>query len=303
MSPVEPSEQHSDRRRNIFFVIAVLAAAFLVLTVISVEKFKNYLKIQGGELRYEYSYGDDESDDDVVIEEDDVDVVDDVVNTGQLVIPGYIAYGGVSAPNINETWLSNEMSTWWDMNPEGLCTSLAPYASKEDIAPYYGYPTGASLQQKDVQAALFDYLGVNEDVRKYASAALLSEVSEDAFVMGVCEGPNTGVFLKTMEADGRIAVVYSMFVDDAGMFRIIPYQPVAGLMDGYEFIPDTGRGYALISTGYGDAGFISWKYYKLNAEFMTTELIESCAGGPELDGMGNYIENSWSLECELEYSL
>jgi len=304
LPPSISPEQHSDRRRNILFVLAVLAAAFLVLTVISVEKLKRYVEEQGGDVEFEYSYGDDGLGSvafDVALEDDDAGETDDEkLSVEPLVIPEYIGYGGVPSPDVDETWLSNEMRVWWDVNPEGLCASLTPYVSQNDVAPYYGYPTGVSLQEKDVQGVLFDYLGVNEDVRKYASTALASAVSEDALVMGVCAGANTGVFLKTMEAEGRIAVVYSMYVNEDGMFRIVPYQPVAGLMDGYEFIPDTGRGYALIGTGYGDAGFISWKYYKLNPELMTTELIESCAGGPEFDE--NYVELGWSLECELEYS-
>lgn len=308
VSPQMPNEPSSnDRVRNILFVLATLAAAFAILTVISIERIKNYIENQDGEWSYEYSYGDYDTEDvDDVVLEGDIDASrteDEVINNEPLVIPEYIGYGGVPSPDVDETWLSNDLQAWWDANPEGLCTSLAPYVASEDLAPYSGYPTGLSLQNKYVQAALFDYLDVSEDKRKYASTALQNAVSEDSLIVGVCEGASTGVFLETMVADSRIAVVYSMFVNDAGMFRIIPYQPVAGLMDGYEFIPDNGRGEALIGTGYGDAGFISWKYYKLNPDLMTSELVEKCDGGPDFDEDDNYIEGSWELVCGVEYSI
>ncbi|MCR4312157.1 MAG: hypothetical protein NUV56_02620 [Candidatus Uhrbacteria bacterium] len=292
----------NDHVRNALFIVAVIIAALGTLTVVAFERVKNFVADQG-DFSYEYSYGISDGEKNDVIYDDGIDggdSDDDTVNTDPLVIPEYIGYGGVPSPEDGETWLSNEIQVWSDVNPEELCASLVPYVSSDHIAPY-GYPTVQAFEEADVQTALFDYLGVADGDRDMAVRTLQYAINPDAQILGVCHGTSTGTFLKVLVGD--FAVIYELALNGYGGLWVKTYQPVAGVMDGYQFIPDNGRGEALIHVGYGDAGFIWWSYYRLNSEYMTSELIETCNGGPQFDDEGGYIEDSWELVCNPEYTL
>lgn len=288
--PVSP-DQHSssDRTRNILFAVLVLVAAFVTLTIISFNRFARYVDEQD---EVASSTAD-------VVETIVFDGGDDTVNTDPLVIPEYIGYGGVpSADDKDETVLSVEMWAWSEANPEELCTTLGNYVSSDHVAPY-GYPTAAVLGEDDAQTALFDYLGVAEDDRKMAARTLQNVVTPEAQILGVCHGPNTGTFLKAQVGD--FAVIYEFVLSDDAPFWVRTYQPVAGVMDGYQFIADNGRGESLIRVGYGDAGYVWWSYYKLDRKYFTAELIEHCSGGPGEGEDGADIDENWSMECDPEY--
>lgn len=287
-----PSSKPVFSPRLIVFLLVVVGIGMAISTMISFIKTTDFT--------YEYSYP--PVDDSTVLEvDDDYDDtwnVEEPAVTDPLMVPPIVEPTGTDPQDEAETWMSNDLTAWWEVNPDGGCVSLASYVDGKYLG-LWGYPSGRAFEDPGIQRVIFDYFNTMPAYEEETVDRFQVAVGEDDVILGICDGGATGKFLKTMKGD--IGVVYGIEAFSDGSLYLREYQPVADIIDGYEFVPNWG-GKAVISTGYGDAGYFRFAYYILDPVTLSTDMVESCYGGPAYDettGVTNYEEVE--LACDRTY--
>ena len=158
------------------------------------------------------------------------------------------------------------------------------------------------LDSDEVQAALLEILG-DEDQVEALTAEIVTRLeageegeTSELVANEVCSGDN-GVFVIFSESHTTITLT----VWDDKELVLEDLRTFDGLIDlSYSFQPDAIDGKAVMMTGYGDAGYLSWNYYLVRTRNNSVTKVESCVG--HFGSVDEGENDQFTFECELEYT-
>ncbi len=181
---------------------------------------------------------------------------------------------------------------WFDRDSDD-CQYFYKMTASQD------YPIAVEdFNSEEVQAALLEILEDADEVAALTEA-IVDRVNADGDegARQICSGRN-GVFIVFTESHTTMTLTSwdneALTLDDIKTFE--------GLIDlSYSFEPDAMPKKAIVMTGYGDAGYLSWNYYLINTRMNTVTKVESCTGHFVSNEDGGSTDQ-FEFECEKEYT-
>ncbi len=193
----------------------------------------------------------------------------------------------LDATNLSTTWLQNQLSKQGD-------SCLYAAEQLKGAQPVNGGGPGITSAELS-DAGIIAALGASASDQGMKNLGMLLD-DEQKRLFKICQGKDD-VHVILLDASYRHQAILSY---DQTYSAWIPAQPVGDVIDGaIRLFPDFfGNGVPLVATGYGDAGFNSWKYWAIT-DYGSTQLLENCVTGTGLTG---YLESEGlKLVCKVEY--
>ncbi len=233
---------------------------------------------------------DDKVDLEVVTDDDD----DSIEPTGAL--DGPVTVTVEEGENMNEylTYLKRTAyeEDWFDRD-SGTCQYF--YEMKTDES----FPvTVEDFEDEGVQRTILETM----DDKEQAGALIAQMVDylegSEKNAYQFCSGRN-GVFVIFGESHTSVTLT----VWDEEELTLEELETFDGLIDlSYSFETDAIGAKAIMMTGYGDAGHLSWNYFLINTRNNSVQKVESCNGSSSSSGENGEYHDQFTFECEMEYT-
>jgi len=214
-----------------------------------------------------------------VVEDVVINEIDDELVEGEAYVTAPIeGYDFISTP-MHNWYLSEGIDEYYES-----CTFFNELNGTESYwVPFEEINNEITITAIDEAVGPVVYLSDMIDDLEYESSR-----RDEYYWIEICDAGGT-IFV-TGTSDHSTLDIYEWLVENESR-NLYQYESIPNLLDFiYKLIPFSYNGDTVVRTGYGDAGYVSWKFYTLDPVSYASDLVEKCSGGYEMS-TGDFSED------------